>query len=115
MNRLSIRSYILGIAVLSPINLSARAAEEYPCGRISAGIPHFQDFTRHPLTQLKPPGVPQGVDGSALPADVTLRLIVNRNGEVASACIVRKSKSVFSPSRSILEEAAVSALLKWKY
>ncbi len=113
MTNPSIKSFsVVGALVLLSIASRATTIEVDRCGSISSNIPHRQDFIRHPLTQSKPLGVPPGVDESTLPATVRLRLVVNREGKVTSACVLGKTEGA---GRPLLEEAAAASLAQWSY
>jgi hypothetical protein len=88
-------------------------AEIEHCGAIPKGIPRLQDFIRHPLTQPSPPSIPSDADKNLLPATVSLRLTVNRDGKLTNVCVA--DNKPISHGKSRLIEAAAESVRKWTY
>lgn len=83
------------------------------CKSLGPHVYQLQDFIRRPISGDIHPTLPSGLDPAHLPLTVKLRIVVDREGEVKSVCVL----SPKSPSRSVrkLVETATAAVLSWKY
>jgi hypothetical protein len=91
----------------------AVAAPVSSCGTVGSDTRMQQDFIQHPLNRLEP-ALPFGIDPRSLPVTIAMRLLVDRTGEVVQACILFASQPA-SHNMQLLEEAATTAVMKWKY
>jgi hypothetical protein len=65
------------------------------------------------LNRLEP-ALPFGIDPRSLPLTIAMRLLVDRAGEVAQACVLVASQPA-SHNMQLLEESVAAAVMKWKY
>jgi hypothetical protein len=100
----------LAIAILT----RGAEAEVPKCGKPLKGVLILQDFIRKPLQKGADPALPPGVDEHVLPVTISLRIKVNREGDVVHACVMDEEHSP-SPTLRLLNEAARSAVMEWKY
>ena len=89
------------------------AAAVSNCGAVGTQTRLQQDFIQHPLNRLEP-ALPFGIDPRSLPVTIAMRLLVDRAGEVAQACVLVASQPA-SHNMQLLEESVAAAVMKWKY
>jgi hypothetical protein len=100
---------------LAFITLTMGAGAEVPkCRKPQKGVVLLQDFIWHPLGEPPDPALPSGVDEHTLPVTISLRITINREGTVVYVCAMDQDHAT-SQSVQLLNEAARSAVLKWKF
>jgi hypothetical protein len=105
---------LLFVLYLATLAIQRAGAEVPKCGKPQSGVLILQDFIQHPLGKPAEPALPSGVDQTTLPFTISLRITVNREGTVVHVCAMDHDHSP-SPTVRLLNEAASSAVVKWKY